>query len=63
MWTNFFSTLIAGVAASFGTTLLSGVLVKGHDGVGYFNHGRVPACVSEAVKHSRRSRWVVVLDR
>jgi len=31
--------LVAGVAASFGTTLLSGILVKGHDGVCYFSHG------------------------
>ena len=36
-WTNVY-TLIASVAASFGTALLSGVVVQGHDGIWYLNH-------------------------
>ena len=42
------STLIAGVAASFGAALLSGILIEGHDRVGYFSHGSLPALVGRA---------------
>jgi len=62
MWTSF-STLIAGVAAYFGTTLLSGVLVESHEGVGYFNHGCLPACVSQTVEYPGWRWRVIVLDR
>ena len=50
------NSLESGVLDTLSTTLLSGILIQGHDRVGYFNHGRCPASISEAVKHSRRSR-------
>ena len=54
--------LIPGVTASLGAALLTGVVVEGHQGVGYLICCRFPAGVGQAIEHPWRCRWIIVLN-